>query len=85
MKEPIRLRPSGLTFWIFIKVFDFCLDADDMAKIKVLDTKKSTIYDEMDPKMAFYIGQRKIHGGWMKAKKPRPFGTACIIGTEWIS
>lgn len=44
-----------------IKVFDFSLDTDDMAKIKTLDTKKSTIYDEMDPKMALYIGQHKIH------------------------
>ncbi|MBQ9371840.1 MAG: aldo/keto reductase [Thermoguttaceae bacterium] len=44
-----------------INVFDFTLDSDDMAKIESLDTGKSTIYDEMDPKMAFYIGQLKIH------------------------
>lgn len=42
-------------------VFDFFLDDVDMERIKGLDTGKSPIYDEMDPKMAFYIGQLKIH------------------------
>ncbi len=42
-------------------VFDFFLDEIDMERIKELDTGKSPIYDEMDPKMAFYIGQLKIH------------------------
>ncbi|WP_314762153.1 aldo/keto reductase [uncultured Selenomonas sp.] len=44
-----------------IKVFDFALDADDMEKIRTLDTKKSTIYDEMDPEMALAIGRHAIH------------------------
>lgn len=44
-----------------IAVFDFALDADDMEQIATLDTGKSTIYDEMDPKMALYIGKIKIH------------------------
>ena len=45
-----------------IKVFDFALDADDMEKIRTLDTQKSTIYDEMDPEMALAIGRHAIHG-----------------------
>ena len=44
-----------------IKVFDFALDANDMEKIRTLDTKKSTIYDEMDPEMALAIGRHTIH------------------------
>ena len=32
-----------------------------MAQIKALDTGKSTIYDEMDPKNALYIGKVTIH------------------------
>lgn len=39
-----------------IDVFDFNLDEDDMNTIKTLDTKKSVIYDEMDPKIAKSIG-----------------------------
>ena len=42
-------------------VFDFFLDEIDMERIKELGTGKSPIYDEMDPKMALYIGQLKIH------------------------
>lgn len=44
-----------------LNIFDFTLDADDMEKIRGLDTGKSTIYDEMDPNMALSIGQVKIH------------------------
>lgn len=44
-----------------LSVFDFELDAEDMAKIRTLDTRKSTIYDEMDPKQAMFIGSHKIH------------------------
>lgn len=39
-----------------IDVFDFSLDEDDMNTIKTLDTKKSVIYDEMDPGIAKSIG-----------------------------
>lgn len=44
-----------------LNVFDFALDDEDMAKIKALETGKSTIYDEMNPQMALSIGQHKIH------------------------
>lgn len=44
-----------------LNIFDFALDAEDMEKIRSLDTGKSTIYDEMDPNMALSIGQVKIH------------------------
>ena len=40
-----------------LNIFDFTLDAEDMEKIRSLDTGKSTIYDEMDPNMALSIGQ----------------------------
>lgn len=43
-------------------IFDFTLDADDMAAIKGLDTGKSTIYDEMNPAIAAGIAGTKIHG-----------------------
>ena len=42
-------------------VFGFELKEEDMQKIKELDTRKSTIYDEIDPKIALSIGQMKIH------------------------
>lgn len=42
-------------------VFDFTLSEEDMALIQTLDTGKSTVYDEMDPKMAQSIGKVKIH------------------------
>lgn len=45
-----------------LNIFDFTLDDEDMAAIKSLDTKISTIYDEMDPNMALSIGKVKIHG-----------------------
>lgn len=45
-----------------LNIFDFTLDDEDMAAIKSLDTKISTIYDEMDPYMALSIGKVKIHG-----------------------
>lgn len=44
-----------------LDIFDFQLDDDDMATIKGLDTGKSTIYDEMDPNIAKFIGSYKIH------------------------
>lgn len=42
-------------------IFDFKLDEDDLLSIKKLDTKKSTIYDEMNPDIAIGIGNHKIH------------------------
>lgn len=44
-----------------LDVFDFHLDDEDMAAIRTLDTKKSPIYDEMDPQRALAIGRMKIH------------------------
>lgn len=45
-----------------LNIFDFELDADDMAAIRKLDMGRSTIYDEMDPNIASGIGKMKIHG-----------------------
>ena len=42
-------------------VFGFSLDAEDLERIRSLDRKKSTIYDEMDPEKAIYMGSLKIH------------------------
>lgn len=44
-----------------LNIFDFALDAEDMEQIRTLDTGKSTIYDEMDPNRALFIGSVKIH------------------------
>lgn len=44
-----------------LNIFDFTLDDSDMAAIKVLDTKQSPIYDEMDPHIAAGIAGMKIH------------------------
>lgn len=45
-----------------LDIFDFTLNEGEMAAIKGLDTGKSTIYDEMDPRMAKGIASTKIHG-----------------------
>ena len=42
-------------------IFDFRLDEEDLLNIQSLDTKKSTIYDEMNPDIAISIGSHKIH------------------------
>lgn len=42
-------------------IFDFKLDEEDLLSILKLDTKKSTIYDEMNPDIAIGIGSHKIH------------------------
>ncbi len=42
-------------------IFDFSLDEEDLLSIKKLDTKKSTIYDEMNPNIAISLGSHKIH------------------------
>ncbi len=38
-------------------VFDFELTSEDMEALRILDTGKSTIYDEMDPHVAMNIGK----------------------------
>ncbi|MBQ9221118.1 aldo/keto reductase [Succinivibrio sp.] len=42
-------------------IFNFRLDEEDLLTIQKLDTKKSTIYDEMNPDIAIGIGSHKIH------------------------
>jgi diketogulonate reductase-like aldo/keto reductase len=42
-------------------IFDFRLDEEDLLNIQKLDTKRSTIYDEMNPDIAIGIGSHKIH------------------------
>ncbi|MBE6421917.1 aldo/keto reductase [Succinivibrio dextrinosolvens] len=42
-------------------IFDFKLDEEDLLNIQKLDTKRSTIYDEMNPDIAMGIGSHKIH------------------------
>ena len=42
-------------------IFDFRLDEEDLLNLQRLDTKKSTIYDEMNPDIAISIGSHKIH------------------------
>ncbi len=44
-----------------MNIFNFNLSDDDMANIKTLDTGKSPIYDEMDPKTVKWIAGHKIH------------------------
>ncbi|WP_245546348.1 aldo/keto reductase [Frateuria aurantia] len=41
-------------------VFDFELDAADVAKIHTLDTKASSFFDHRDPAMVKWLGMRKL-------------------------
>lgn len=41
-------------------VFDFELDADDLASIAKLDQKTSSFFDHRDPAMVKWIGERKL-------------------------
>lgn len=41
-------------------VFDFELDADDLAAIAVLDQKTSSFFDHRDPAMVKWLGTRKL-------------------------
>ena len=43
-----------------ISVFDFELDAEDLAAIEALDTKTSSFFDHRDPKMVKWLGERKL-------------------------
>lgn len=43
-----------------INIFDFHLDADDMAAIQKLDTKASSFFDHRDPAMVKWLGERKL-------------------------
>jgi len=41
-------------------IFDFELNAEDMAAIKTLDTKSSSFFDHRDPAMVKWLGERKL-------------------------
>jgi hypothetical protein len=41
-------------------VFDFELDAQDVAAIATLDTKTSCFFDHRDPNMVKWLGERKL-------------------------
>jgi 2,5-diketo-D-gluconate reductase A len=43
-----------------ISVFDFELDAEDLAAITTLDTKTSSFFDHRDPEMVKWLGERKL-------------------------
>jgi 2,5-diketo-D-gluconate reductase A len=43
-----------------ISVFDFELNAEDMAAIKTLDTKTSSFFDHRDPEKVKWLGTRKL-------------------------
>jgi diketogulonate reductase-like aldo/keto reductase len=43
-----------------INVFDFELDAEDVAAIATLDTKTSSFFDHRDPQMVKWLGERKL-------------------------
>jgi len=43
-----------------ISIFDFELDADDMAAIATLDMNSSAFFDHRDPKMVKWLGERKL-------------------------
>ena len=43
-----------------ITIFDFELDAEDVAAIATLDIKTSSFFDHRDPKMVKWLGERKL-------------------------
>jgi 2,5-diketo-D-gluconate reductase A len=43
-----------------ISVFDFELNAEDMAAITTLDTKTSSFFDHRDPEKVKWLGERKL-------------------------
>jgi 2,5-diketo-D-gluconate reductase A len=44
-----------------ISIFDYKLDAEDIAAITTLDTKTSCFFDHRDPKMVKWLGERKLN------------------------
>ncbi|MCW1384946.1 aldo/keto reductase [Novosphingobium sp. KCTC 2891] len=45
-----------------LAIFDFQLDADDIAAIATLDQKASSFFDHRDPAMVKWLGTRKLEG-----------------------
>ncbi len=43
------------------QIFDFQLEADDMAQIAMLDQKTSSFFDHRDPAMVKWLGMRKLN------------------------
>lgn len=43
-----------------ISIFDFQLNAEEMAAIATLDTKTSSFFDHRDPEMVKWLGERKL-------------------------
>ena len=43
-----------------IRIFDFDLDADEVAAITTLDTKTSSFFDHRNPEMVKWLGTRKL-------------------------
>jgi len=43
-----------------ISVFDFELDAEDIAAIATLNTKSSSFFDHRDPEMVKWLGEREL-------------------------
>jgi 2,5-diketo-D-gluconate reductase A len=43
-----------------ISIFDYELDAEDLAAITTLDTKTSSFFDHRDPKMVKWLGEREL-------------------------
>ena len=41
-------------------MFDFELNAEDMAEITILDTKTSSFFDHRNPEMVKWLGNRKL-------------------------
>ena len=44
-----------------ISIFDFELNAEDMAAIATLNTQTSAFFDHRDPKMVKWLGERKLN------------------------
>ena len=44
-----------------LTIFDFTLTDEEMARMAILDTGKSPIYDDQDLQTTKYIGTHKIH------------------------
>ena len=43
-----------------LAVFDFALDAEDLAVVATLDQKASSFFDHRDPAMVKWLGTRKL-------------------------